>query len=433
VIIVGTTPVVHFSINDRGELLDLASGDANTIRLARAVQHATKDGTGGATDLLEQMPSESTEGSGPGSAPVAPAAAAPAFTAEWLEVEIRTPGSASKVVRRTVFDTLGPVPDRNAARPRALSGAARLDRMYALISETELLPMFAQIPSAFVADRTVQALVAARDLLVAGISQKKVDDAQQAKLATLAWAPGSVYGLALARFADPSIYLDQIDVLAVRRRIVSHDKSFAIRNESDILANAVAVWPSNPDPRMARIAQGVRDTDLEFLVAPCIGHAPCLRSPSTAELFAANTKDWSVNATPAGFAANDRSAGYTVVASASSPQTWWRIDASTGETLGMNPMGGSVLTETEMTETLIRQKAMENAYAAVGNFVFCLWNHRAQAGDSGVAGSCMTGAVLGGLVGTVGGVYASGASAATQHGVTLATTLLGNMIQSWLM
>lgn len=433
VIIIGTTPVVHFSVNDRGELLDLTAGDGNTIRLGRAVQHATKDGVGGALDLLDRLPGEAADGSGSGSAPAATAVAPSAFTAEWLEVEIRTPGSAPKVVRRTVFDTLGPVADRNAARPRTLSGAARLDRMYALISETELLPMFAQIPGAFVADRTVQALVAARGVLVAAITQKRLDDAQKEKLATLASAPGSVYALALARFADPSIYLDELDVLAVRRRIVTRDKSFAIRNESDIFANTVAVWPSNPDPRMARIAQGVRDTDLELLVAPCLGHAPCLRAPSTAELFAASSKEWSVNATPAGFAANDRAAGYAVVERGSSPQTWWRINPSTGETLGMSPMGGCVITETAITETLIKEKASENAYAALMNFTYCLWTHRAQAGSTAVAGSCAAGAALGGLVGTIGGVFSSGAAVATQRGITVATTLLGNLIQGALM
>jgi len=431
-IIVGTTPVAHFSVNDRGELLDLTSGDANTMRLGRAVQHATKDGVGGATGLFDQLPDESTAGSGSGSAPAAPAAAPPAFTAEWLEIEIRTPGSAPKVVRRTVFDTLGPVADRNAARPRPLSDADRLDRMYALTSETELLPMFAQIPSAFVADRTVQALVAARDILVAATTQKKLDDTQKKKLATLASAPSSIYGLALTRFADPSIYLDEVDVLAVRRRIVARDKSFALRSESDILSNAVAVWPSNPDPRMARIAQGVRDTDLEFLAAPCIGKAPCLRAPSTAELFAANSKDWRVNATPAGFAAADQSAGYAIVASTSSPQTWWRINPTTGETLGMTPMGGSVVTETAITEALIKEKATENAIASLINFVYCLGMHTSTM-SAGVAGSCAAGAALGGAVGTAGGVLSTGASVAVQRGITVATTLLGNLIQTWLM
>jgi hypothetical protein len=433
VIIIGTTPVAHFSVNDRGELLDLTSGDANTIGLARTVEHATKDGVGGATGLLDQLPDETTAGSG-GSAPAAPAAAPPAFTAEWLEIEIRTPGSAPKVVRRTVFDTLGPVADRNAARPHTLSDAARLDRMYALTSETELLPMFAQIPSAFVADRTVQALVAARAVLIAGVTQKKLDEAQQGKLATLASAPGSVYGLALARFVDPSIYLDELDVFAVRRRIVARDKSFAVRNESDIFANAVAVWPSNPDPRMARIAQGVRDTDLEFLVAPCFGHAPCLRAPSTAELFAASSKDWSVNATPAGDAANDQAAGYAVVDRGASRQTWWRINPSTGETLGMTPMGGSVITETATTETLIKLKASDNLIPALVNFTYCLFNHRNDPGSTGgILASCGLGAALGGALGTAGGVFSTGASVAAQRGIVVATTLLGNMIQTALM
>jgi hypothetical protein len=417
---IGTTPVMHFSVNDRGELTDLTAGDGNTIRLARAVQHATKDGVGGATGMLDQMPGESTAGSGSGSAPPAPAPAPPALTAEWLEIEIRTPGADPKVVRRTLFDNLGAVADRNAAHPPVLSDDARLERAYALSGETELLPMFAQIPDAFVADRTVKALVAARDVLVAAAARKGLD-AQREKLATLASIPGPLYALAVQRFADAGVYLDRLDVLALRRRIVPHDKTIGLRNEVDILANQVAVWPTSKDPRAARIAQGVRDTDLELLAVSCPPRAPCVRAPTTAELFAASSgKDWSVIAAPQGLARTDQTAGYAIVARNASPRTWWRIDAATGETLGMNPLGGNAATE----EAALQQAMVENFISGVVNLTFCLWDHRA-AGSAAAIVDASAACGFAAAVGAMGGVVGTGLGGG--RGLTLALALLSNL------
>ncbi|HEY4179070.1 MAG TPA: hypothetical protein VGM90_19625 [Kofleriaceae bacterium] len=412
IIRIGASSVVHFSVNDRGELTDVANGYDTEFGLGRTVQHATQDGVGNATGMLDQMPGP--DGPGSGSAP-APTPTGPAFTAEWLEVEIRTPGAAPKVVRRTVFDSIGPVADRNAARPPVLTDAMRVDRMLALTGEIELLPLFAQIPGAFIVDRDLQTLVGLRDILPTVVAKKSIEGSED-KLGRVPPAPSTLYTLALGRFSDPMIYLDSIDVLALRHRIVAGDKSFALRTESDIVANAVAVWPSSPDPRLARIAQGIRDTDLETFAAPCIGAGPCLRGPSTSELFAANGKEWTVNAAPTGYAAGDHSAGYTVVSHGSSPQTWWRIDAATGETLGMNPLGGSVFMET------LKAKFYEQIYYGVGAFAYCLIRH---AGGGGVVlATCAAGAtvamVLGALFATAAtstAVPAAWSSSFSQNGL----------------
>jgi hypothetical protein len=370
VILLGGTPVVHLAVNDRGETLDLTSGDANTIGLARTVQHATQDGVGGATDLLGDLPSGEPAG-GAAAAPLSgPRVQRQGFTAEYLEIEIRTPGAPARVVRRTIFDTLG-AGDRAAAPRAPLSGPARLDRALALVAETELLPLFAQLPEAFVIDRTVRSLDAARDAIAALAARKNLA-AVRAQVATLAPIPGPLYGLALARFADRPVYLDRLDVLAFRHRAIARPAAIALREQVDILANDVAVWPTAGDARAARIAQGVADTALEGAIVATCAAPGCLRAPSTSEWFAgAGGRGWAVVAEPQGPAAADRAAGYAIVAPGAAPASWWRIDAASGETLGMSPLGGS-----EGAEQVAIQKAMtENSILGFASLARCLYGN----------------------------------------------------------
>lgn len=388
---VGASIVAGSSVNDRGELLSLTAGDGNTIRLARAVQHATRDGVGGATDLLGALPgSDSAAGS------ATPRALRQAFTAEWLEIEVRAPGMPSRVVRRTIFDTIGPVADRAAAPRAALAQPARLDRAFALLGETELLPLFAQIPAAFVENRTINALVAARDVIVAVATHQDLG-ALGEKLATLAPIPGPLYALATSRFSlDPQIYLDRLNVLAMRDRLVAKGSAVAMRRDVDILANGVAVWPGAKDARASRIAQGVADTALEAVTISCGSAMGCTRTPSTSELYAATSgKGWAVVAVPQGPAAADRDAGYAIVAFGSTPSSWWRIDPATGETLGMNPSGGDAA-----TEYVMQQRALiANFLLGVNSLMRCVYGV-ATATSGGTdrlvsGGRCVAAATLG--------------------------------------
>jgi hypothetical protein len=415
----GGSPVAGFSVNDRGELLNLTAGDGNTMRLGRAVQHATKDGVGGATDLLGDLPgSDSPTGS------AQPRAVRQAFTAEWLEIELRTPGLPPRVVRRTIFDTIGPVADRAAAPRAALSDAARMDRAFALIGETELLPLFAQIPAAFVEDRTINALVAARDVLVAAAAHQDLGAVGE-KLVTLAPLPGPLYALAAARFAfDPQIYLDRLDVFALRQAPVATPTSVTIRRQVDIMANAVAVWPSAKDARAARIAQGVADTALESVAISCPSGVACTRAPSTSDLYAAtNGAGWSVVTAPQGVAAGDHDAGYAIVATGSTPGSWWRVDPATGETLGMNPLGGLTAVE----EAALNKQLAVNFALGVNSLMHCLYGVvTATSGGSDrlvTGGRCVAAATLGFATGHIGNFLALNSG--------LILSLLLNGIATW--
>jgi hypothetical protein len=359
---IGTSIVAKMSVTDGGELYDISAADANTTRLARVVQRATKAGVGGATGVLDTLPTEA------GADPVAAQPPAPersGFTAEWIELELRAPGAQPRISRRTVFDAIGAV-DRTAAAPIKLTEAMRVERGLALLGETELLPMFARIPDGFVVDQTVDALVAARPALVelVGLTGPVPADLS-ARLGQLTLPPSPLYALALARFHWSSVadevYLDRLDLLSYRQRLRSVGTELRAHVAFDIVANDVAAWPrAGGDPRAVRIAQGVADTVAEAFVIGCPrGRRPCDRGVNTSDAFAASGTGWNVigssgtadvaSLPPAArtLAAADLVAGYTLVVppGPGAPPTWWRVRPDTGDLLGMGPAGGNATTE----------------------------------------------------------------------------------------
>lgn len=421
VISVGGTPVVRFSVTDAGELFDLLDAHGNATRLARGVQKATREGVGAATGILAGLPD------GSDSRPIVqpPLAKHSGFTAQWIEYEIRAPQTPPRLVRRTVFDAFGAPADRTAIRPKQLGEAARLDRGLALVGETEVLPMFARIPEAFVADRIGKGLSAMRATVVesfrAGATATPPTEAERQKLDTLRPLPGPVFALGLGRFAwtaADQVYLDQLDVLTARRRYVAVGTQLRTRHLFDIIANDIGVWPGDGrDPRAVRAAQGVADTLAESALSPCAkGRKGCIRSPNTSDAFAA-APGWSVvtdAAAPAiaalpvaarSLATADLAAGYAlVVPPAGTYATWWRVRPETGETLGQAALGGSAQTEA----------AIMNLTVTAISGTFCFLSAR---------GGHLMGCVIGAMLGTVGGIF-SGITG-TYRFLGFALTLIG--------
>jgi hypothetical protein len=406
---VGSTPVVHFSVSDGGELYDIMDPNGNTARLARVVQRATEAGVGGATDLLGTLPDDN---SGVSVAPKPPLAEHSGFTAEWLELELRSPGAAPTTVRRVVFDALAPgTRDRTAVKPAKLSEAARLDRGLALVGETELLPLVARLPEALVVDRIAKALTEARPVVleVLALAGKPMTKDLYDRLAQIVPPPGPLYGLALARFAWSSaadqVYLDGLNLLAQRRQMVAAGDRFRYRDGFDIMVNRVGVWPSVTDARAARIAQGVADTAVESALLQCKpGGDTCVRGVNTSDAFVAAGRDWTVVASESApaiaalpgesrmSATADLAGGYLAIVppQAASLATWWRVRPDTGEVLGMGVLGGSV-----SAETVSRECIMLNA-----GFAFCLGafgRGGASPADTADAGRCMAGVAVAGV------------------------------------
>jgi hypothetical protein len=418
---IGRTPVVKMSVTDAGELYDVTDPNGNTNRLARAVQRATKAGVGGATDLLGSLPDDSES---PPAALPAPADTT-GFSAQWIEFEVRVPGAEPTRTRRVVFDALGlHSGDRSAARPAQLSTAARLDRALALVGETELLPMFARIPESFVVNQTAATLTASRAALIelvngTGSASQQVRE----QIAAAPALPGTLYALALARFAwsrvGDQVYLERINVLTQRKRMTASETGMRALTIIDIIDNAVAVWPTvGIDPRRTRIEQGVADTAAEAVLVDC-PPTSCNRGLNTSDLFDASAgKGWEVttasavaSATANAGVAADLGAGFAVLAAPRST-TWWRVHAETGETLGMSPAGGSVSGETvvQLIVTGI-------------NGVGCFANLAPPAHEHGLQ---LMGCVIGTGIGFIGGLV--GALSASYRAAGWATVILSALI-----
>jgi hypothetical protein len=396
-IYVGAAPVVHFSVTDGGELFDLTDPNQNTNRLARTVQKATRNGVGGATDMLDGLPDGSDQ------APPPKPAAGPhsGFTAEWVEVEVRTPNTAPRIVRRPIFDALGAPADRSAAKPVNLAAAQKLDRGLALLGQVEVLAQFARIPNGFNANRIAKYLTVAKPSMIAVVNSggKNPPDAVTAGLATALPPPSELDDLAHMRFAwSPvdKVFVDQLDVLTARRRLASVSGTLRTRFAFDIITNGVGSWGAPADARKARLAQGIADTVAESVLKPCIA-TPCVRGPNTSDAFV-GAKDWAlvtdpsspaVTALPAAaraIATTDLAAGYALVAASSGRlATWWRVRLDTGETLGQAALGG-----TAMTEYLTLINALKGAAIGFG-FLFCYMGARGWH-----AVGCAVGVAIGG-------------------------------------
>ncbi|HRC54569.1 MAG TPA: hypothetical protein PKU97_01540 [Kofleriaceae bacterium] len=428
---IGKGIVARMSVTDGGELYDVSAPDANTTRLARAVQRATKKSVDVATGLLDTLPGD------PQAAPAAPppVVESSGFTAEWMEFELRAPGAPPTVARRLVFDALGAGAERAAVRPRRLAAAARVDRGLALSGETEILPMFARIPSSFVDDRTIKALIEARPVLseLASLGAAAPERGLRDRVNQLPTLPGPLYQLALARFelsgVGDQVYLDRIDLMTRRQRIVEAAAGYLSRDGFDIVANRVTVWPSQgSDTRAVKLAQGVADTAIEAAVLACTTSSRCARSANTSEDFTASGgKGWttvgamaalpgSLVAAPEAhrLAAADLAAGYlTVVAPGGT--SWWRFDPRTGDTLGMSVRGGSVSTETAVLDNMILFTVQAGK---------CVYQHAtsSSAERERTGMWCVVGALLGAIGGNA--INAMGGS----RGLALGVQILGTLI-----
>ena len=426
---IGKSVVAKMSVTDGGELFDVSAPDANTTRLARAVQRATKQGVGGADDLLNTLPSDGS--SDPAALPARVEHSA--FTAEWIELERRAPGEPPAITRRLVFDVLGARGDRSAARPAKLADATRVDRGLALGGQTDILPVFARIPRAFIVDRAVKVLVEARPSLVelANLGMKEPGPELRDRLLQLSSLPGPLYDLALARFelsaVGDQVYLDRLAVFARHQHIATTPSGYVMRDGIDIVANSVGVWPANArDPRAVRIAQGVADTVAESGILSCTARTGCVRSANASEDFATSGgKGWRVIAAASpgrGSAeiASDLAAAYTIVRGPA--ETWWRVDPRTGETLGMSVRGGAVTTEYALKVNMV------TATAGAGG---CLYQDGTRAGGAGSPHTrsywaCMAGVLLGFALG--GAILPPGGTTATVEGGAAAARGLSMVI-----
>jgi hypothetical protein len=307
----------------------------------------------------------------------------------WLEYEIRVPGEKPQVVRRTVFDLLGA--EARAAGggpPEVLDQKSKLTRALALMMRTEIAPISSEVPPEYVQHLVAQSVLANRELLaaVAGDELAPSKPAARAKRTEadppersglqkhLTASPGPVsplLALASARLQSGSVvnpaFIDRPNILTRHRFFAPVENEVAALDAIDVVANEVGVDLGQPEAFPVRLWQGVLDTNLEAHVE--FG-AP---SANVGTAFA-GTNGWVV-LQPAQRSrlesmslplesrrriAGDLDRGYVVVSPDASRGEqsvgWWRINPSTGDTLGIGANGwGTSLTEqarlTQMANT----------------------------------------------------------------------------------
>jgi hypothetical protein len=281
------------------------------------------------------------------------------MTAAWIEYEIRAPGVSSRIIRRAIFDLLGPA-TRSGKAPvlLALSDSQRLARSLALMVRTEILPVTSAMAPEYVSHLTAQAITANGPLLraVAAAESARLPD-PDSLLAQAAPDVSTLYSLASARFAwspvSDRIYVDRLGLLTRHRHPAVAGGGFEVRGAVDVAAGDVGVSLTEPDAFRVRLQQGVLDTNAEGL---WWNGATVLNA---GEAYKTST-NW-MTLTPARMndvgrlrlaadihtrIAQDLAAGFVVIAPRAPVVTgpehftgWWRIDPVTGTARGIGGTG----------------------------------------------------------------------------------------------
>ena len=289
------------------------------------------------------------------------------LTAEWIEYEVRTPARAPRIVRRDIFDVLGPAARaRTLGAPVAVTDKFRLDRGLKLLGETEILPLVAQ-PSREFVEHVIRANVLNQhEPLQAFIRAGATESPERvAELASkLAPAPSELYGFAFARDAmspvKDRLYIDQINILNYHRTFRSASGGIARTNSLDIVTNDYGTQPG-AGAFQVLLTQGVVDTVAETLFVG--GCASCGPSANVSELWSAShaSGDSWVAIRAIDDAAwsqvnvgddirvriqQELKAGYNVLVpskavslAGQSHVGWWRVDPRSGNTLGVMESG----------------------------------------------------------------------------------------------
>ncbi len=317
-------------------------------------------------DLLKESPDE--EGTGePELAGDAPRADGE-LTAEWLEYVIVVPGEEPKTVRREVFDILGPALRRGGD----LSGFRmdedkRLARAAGQMTETDLLILPSWPAPEFLADMTA-AMALANKPLMNEFTRDPFGKAPPNAIelfSKMSGVAGPAYLYASLRsqvgLTSGKVFVDRPQIVAqhgILTRVGPGE--LTAKAAIDVVENGVGVDPFEEDPFFNRVLQGVADTNAEALAMPEGG-----KNVGEAFKQAGAEPEWTI------FFPEDRDliqtlglspdmtarvladldAGMVIVSPSGKAREfelagWWRVDPSTGDTLGMGNRGwGSVLVE----------------------------------------------------------------------------------------
>jgi hypothetical protein len=281
------------------------------------------------------------------------------LTSAWFEYEIRSPGAPSRVVRRSVFDALGP--DRRANPPShfVLDEAQKVIRSLSLMMETEILPIACGFAPEFLLHLAAQSLLANRAVLRLAASGESIDDSivNEEFIRSLERLPTPLYSLAAARLAwsrfQDEIYIDRPGLLTRHVFLRPVKDAMVWTDATDIVGNEIGVDIAAEDPFVIRLEQGVLDTNAEALLTRgvVVGNTGAAFASSTEWIALASDDQQRLTALALPDdvrrrIGEDLSSGHTVVAPALPVQVgaeqyvgWWRVDEETGHTLGVDTNG----------------------------------------------------------------------------------------------
>ena len=306
------------------------------------------------------------------------------LSAETIEYTVHTPGSSDVVIRRPLFDVIGPAA-RAAGSKEALklNDDQRLNRALIVDARIDILPLGGNLRPEFVSSVLNDDAQAIRKPLLESADKGDFRPA----LSQLS-APTVLYSTQLLRQAmaprPTRTFIAQTNILASYRALtIKPDGKVGVRQMIDLSSNPIGVRAGEgEDAFTVRVYQGVADTAAER--AALGGSDDAIEN--TAELFARGG-DLEIVATGNGLnqtekllppdvqarIQKDLGAGNVVVAptrpvkgSAGERFGWYRVDPKTGQTVGVNDNG---LNGATIEDLIIR--AMGRLQQACGVNVIC--------------------------------------------------------------
>jgi len=193
------------------------------------------------------------------------------LTAEWVELEVQSPGRPPRKVRRTAYDAIGPAARASAHAPKP--EPSPLNRGLNFLGDTEILAAGCDISPAYAmyqsGARTLERQKSWMSLARETDAAKRRD--LVGKVAADLAPPPTLNEFVLARSllsgVRQGVYVDAPLIVTHRRMIEANAKGELVTRELiDVADNPIAVRAGTPDPYAVRIQQGIADTVAEEFV-----------------------------------------------------------------------------------------------------------------------------------------------------------------------
>jgi hypothetical protein len=321
-----------------------------------------------------------------GRGPSAAAGPASELTAAWIEFDMRDPGQPQRLIRRAVFDLIGPAA-RAAGGPAqlALSDSARLTRSLSLMVRTEILPFTSRLAPEYVTHLAARAIVGNAQVLrtIAAADRAHAPD-PDSLIAQSAPPVSALYSLAAARLEWSPVgartYVDRLGLLTSHQHPAVLGRGFGMRGAIEVVAGEPGVPLTEADAFAIRLRQGVFDTNAEAFWWPGdqvlnTGEA-YQRAQDWAVLTAARRPDavsLRLSADARSRIAQDLDSGLVIVTPTAPSGSehyvgWWRVNPRTGATHGVV---GSGWGQCQEYAQLLRSAVIEAASSFEFEYAMC--------------------------------------------------------------